>query len=147
MAQRAPRPYRELRRVPKKAVGHLPIGHGDRRAPLAARGEGSFALGGEVARRDRVGCEVERVVHENREHHAVGIDTGAAEHVADAHRAEAREQIFKKFLVADGNGHDSRPFGSDALKRSATPHGQWQQRIALPLLGGDGHFTPMLLPF
>ena len=89
-------PHRKFLRVLKKAVWHLPIGRGKWRAALTARGEGSFPLGGEIAGGGGDGLEIERVVHDNRERRAVGIDAGAAEHVADAYRAEARRANLRE---------------------------------------------------
>jgi hypothetical protein len=36
-------------------------------------------------------------------HHAVGIDAGTAEHVADADRAEPREEILQEIVIGGAN--------------------------------------------
>jgi hypothetical protein len=36
-------------------------------------------------------------------HHAVGIDAGTAEHVADADRTEPREEILQEIVIGGAN--------------------------------------------
>jgi hypothetical protein len=55
-----------------------------------AIGERAFAFVGEGLGEDFVRLEVERIVDEDGEHDTVGIDAGAAEHVANADRPKSR---------------------------------------------------------
>ena len=77
-----------------------------------AIGERPHAFGREGAGRSLVRLQVKHVVARMREHHAVGIDAGAAEHVADGDRPEAGQLIRDELLEAFARGHGARQLRS-----------------------------------
>src|ERR1700694_4194807 len=91
--ERGLRPIRQLLRLVVQTVPYAAIWFQRARSPLGVEGEGPAALPLEPSRGVLVGLEINEVVDDEAEHHAVGIDAGAADNSSHVDAAESGKKF------------------------------------------------------
>jgi hypothetical protein len=103
-AERSSSPVDHLIRVVQQPLRDAPVRHCDgATAALIDKGPKPFCL--KVPLRFIIGFKIERVVGNQTEHDAVGIDPRAAEHAAHAYGAKPAHAVLEKLNEALAGTH------------------------------------------